>query len=76
MTNLSALSKRLSLRELEVRRLYARDEDFRNACDDYWIAETARQRWESDESTAIRAAEYAELAEEIAGEIVGRLFTS
>jgi hypothetical protein len=76
MTNLSALSKRLSLRELEVRRLYARDEDFRNACDDYVVAVTALQRWESDESTSMRAAEYRELAEEIAGEIVARLVTT
>lgn len=73
MTNLSALSKRLSLRELEVRRLYARDEDFRNACDDYVVAVTALKRWEVDDSTAMRAAEYRELAEEIAGEIVARL---
>jgi hypothetical protein len=73
VTNLSALSKRLSLRELEVRRLYARDEGFRNTCDDYVVAVTALQRWESDERNTKRAAEYRELAEEIAAEIVARL---
>jgi hypothetical protein len=73
MTNPCSSSHQLSAQELELRKLCARDDDFRNACDDYEVAMTALRRWECDQKNAERAAEYRQLAQEIATEIVARL---
>ena len=73
MQNPSALLERLPSRELELRRLAARDEEFRCACEDYELAAQALRHWERDEQNADRAAEYRQIANEIADEIVARL---
>ena len=67
------LGERFPARELEVRRLYARDEEFRCACEDYEEAMKALQHWECIERNAARADEYRQLADEIAAEIAARL---
>jgi hypothetical protein len=64
---------RIPTRELEVRRLCARDEDFRGACEDYEVAAEALRHWECVEKNVSRAVEYQLLAEEIAAEIEARL---
>lgn len=73
MKSLPFLLVRFPTRELEIRRLFARDEEFRCACDDYETAVKALQHWQHDEENAVRAAEYCQLADEIADEIVARL---
>lgn len=73
MERLPALLERFPARELEVRRLCARDEDFCCACEDYEVAVKALRHWERDENNMVRAAEYRQLADEIADEIVARL---
>lgn len=73
MERLSALLDRFPARELEVRRLCARDEDFRGACEDYELAVKALRHWECGENNMARAFEYRQLAGEIASEIMARL---
>ena len=74
-----ALGERFPKRELEVRRLSARDEQFRCACEDYEEAMKALRHWECVEleghriGNAARADEYRQLADEIAAEIDARL---
>jgi hypothetical protein len=75
MENLPSLLKRFRSRELEVRRLFACDEDFRCACEDYQVAAEAQQHWERDGHNAVRAVEYRQIADEIADEIMARLDT-
>lgn len=73
MASLTALKERLPARELEIRRLCARDAEFRNVCDDYEVAMKALRHWERVEANATREVEYRELAGEIADEIAERL---
>lgn len=73
MARLSALGEHFPTRELEIRRLFARDEEFRCACEDYEDAISAIQHWQRDENNAVRVAEYRRLANEIAAEIAERL---
>ena len=73
MPSLPALIARFPTRELEIRRLHARDEDFRCACDDYEVAVKALEHWEHVEPNAARAAEYRQLAAELAVEITAFL---
>jgi hypothetical protein len=70
---LTALLDLFPARELEVRRLYARDENFRGACDDYELAMKALRHWECGKNNTARALEYRQLAGEIASEIMARL---
>ena len=73
MTNLTALISRFPARELEIRRLHARDEDFRCVCEDYEAAVKALGHWEGAGHNAARAAEYRQLSAELAGEIAALL---
>lgn len=68
-----ALGERFPKRELEIRRLSVRDEEFRCACEDYEEAMKALRHWECIERNAERADEYRQLADEIAAEIAVRL---
>lgn len=68
-----ALGERFPRRELEIRRLWARNEEFRCACEDYEAAVKAFRHWERIEGNAERAEEYRLLAGEIATEIAARL---
>ena len=73
MARLSVLRERFPARELEVRRLYARDQEFRCACEDYEDAAKALRHWECVEMNPVRAIEYRQIAGEIAAEIAARL---
>jgi hypothetical protein len=67
------LGEQFPAQELEVRRLCARDEEFRCACEDYETAVKALRHWECVENNGGRAVEYRKLAGEIAAEIAARL---
>ena len=58
MEHLAAVLNWFKARELEVRRLYARDDDFRCACEDFVVATNALFHWERDENNMVRAEEY------------------
>jgi hypothetical protein len=73
MANLPALIARFPARELEIRRLHARDEDFRCACDDYEAAVKALEHWEGAGHNSARAAEYHQFVSELADEIAALL---
>lgn len=73
MQSLPALLERFPTRELEIRRLGARDEEFRCACEDYEVAAEALRHWECVKENADRTAEYHRIADEIAAEIVAHL---
>lgn len=73
MQDMRALSERFPARELEVRRLCARDESFRCACEDYEVAVKAIRHWEFTRNNMARAIEYRQLANEIAAEIEASL---
>lgn len=73
MPDLSGLLERFPSRELEIRRLCARDADFRGVCEDHEVALNALRHWEGVGRNAIRADEYRQLADEIADEIAARL---
>jgi len=73
MTILPALIVRFPARALEIRRLCARDEDFRCVCEDYDAAVKALGHWEGVEHNAARAAQYRQLTEELAEEIAALL---
>ncbi len=73
MTSLHALIARFPTRELEIRRLHARDEDFRCVCEDYEVAQKALAHWEGIEHNPARAAEYRKISAELAVEIVALL---
>jgi hypothetical protein len=73
MEGLSAIGERFPTRELEIHRLCARDAEFRRVCEDYETAVKALQHWERVERNAVRAAEYRQIANEIAAEIAARL---
>ena len=69
MTSLPSVIARFPTRELELRRLHARDEDFRCVCEDYEVAVKALGHWQDVEVNAARAAEYRQLTDELAEEI-------
>ena len=73
MRKIAALVERIPARELEVRRLYARDEEFRGICDDYLDAQEALRHWQVVERNETRADEYRRLAAEFEAEIVAFL---
>ena len=71
---IAALVERIvPTRELEVRRLFARDEEFRGICDDYLEAQEALRHWQVVEGNELRADEYRRLAAEFEAEIVAYL---
>ena len=71
MRKIAALVERIvPTRELEVRRLFARDEEFRGICDDYLEAQEALRHWQVVEGNEARADEYRRLAAEFEAEIV------
>lgn len=73
MAYFAALGDRFPTRELEARRLFARDPAFRGVCEDYEVAVKAIKHWEDVEGNANRAFEYRQIASEIAAEIAARL---
>jgi crotonobetainyl-CoA:carnitine CoA-transferase CaiB-like acyl-CoA transferase len=73
LTRLPGLLERFPSRELDIRRLCARDTEFRGVCEDYEVALKALRHWERVENNAARADEYRQLADEIADEIASCL---
>jgi hypothetical protein len=67
------LLDRFQDRELEIRRLLGRDEDFRSACRDFDLAVKALKHWECVEHSAARMAEYRQIVDEIEAEIAALL---
>jgi hypothetical protein len=74
MENIRAIVARLPLRELDIRRRYARDEHFRSICGDYELAMEALRRWErvAKEGTQ-RTEEYTSFLGELEAEILAQL---
>jgi hypothetical protein len=74
MENIRAIVARLPLRELDIRRRYARDEHFRSICGDYELAMEALRRWErvAKEGTQ-RMEEYTSFLGELEAEILAQL---
>lgn len=73
MAKLATLISRHPLREFELYWSYARNEKFREACDDYEDARTAQGYWETSGGHPTRALEYAGLVAEIEAEILACL---
>ncbi len=70
MSELKILVQKFPLQELAIRRLYASDEDFREACEDYAMAISGREEYRKDQA---EAAYYRELIADIEAEILGYL---
>jgi hypothetical protein len=70
---LGSIVRKLPQHEFNVRRLYARDENFRAICTDYEEAAKALRRWQQVGDGDRRAAEYAQMMEELLTEILSRL---
>jgi hypothetical protein len=68
MKELGPVIKRFPMQELAIRRHYASDPDFREACEDYVTANRSLERWQADDA---KAAEFRATIEEIEREIIG-----
>ncbi len=66
MKGLVTVIERFPMQELAIRRQYASDPDFREACEDYVTASRSLNRWQADEA---KAAEFQTIIEEIEQEI-------
>lgn len=75
MAKLETLIRRNPLREFELHRAYARDENFREAFDHYEDARTAHEHWQAIGDSQARALEYAQLVAELEAEILAYLDT-
>ena len=74
MPNVAAAVHHFPDRELEIHRLCARDTEFASDCEDFSDALAAAAHWEAvGTSGASRAAEYRQLADELAAGIVAAL---
>jgi hypothetical protein len=61
-------------RELEIRRLHARDADFREVCEDYEEAMKALQYWQAPgHSDKAKAEDYRQLVAEFETELLAKL---
>ncbi len=67
MSELKILVQKFPLQELAIRRLYASDEDFREACEDYAMAVIGLEEYRKDRA---EAAYYSELISDIEAEIL------
>ena len=66
MKELATIIKRFPMQELAIRRFYASDPDFREACEDYVTANRTLERCQEDEA---KAAEFRAMIKEIEREI-------
>jgi hypothetical protein len=73
MSRLTASLERFPVREFEIRRICARDAEFRSICEDHEAAVAALRHWARVGGHEVREAEYSRLADEIADEILARL---
>ena len=57
-----------------IRRLHARDPDFRSICDDYGLAQRALKHWEAvGQAAPGRVEEYREIVQELEAEVLAIL---
>jgi hypothetical protein len=74
MEQFRSIIERLPQRELDIRRRYGRDEQFRSVCADYEEAVAALRHWRSlAEQTETKVEEYAGILKELEAEILSRL---
>jgi hypothetical protein len=73
LAQIRALMERVPTRELEVRRRYAKDAEFRSICDDYEEAQRVLRHWQLVERNEARAEEYRRLTNELETEILALL---
>ncbi len=74
MEDIRSILARFPMRELEIRRLCARDVRFRSVCRDYEEAAAALRYWRNVSSDyAARIEEYESFLGELEAEILGRL---
>ena len=74
MSKLAAAAGRFPERELEIRRLCARDPEFLSVCEDFAEARAALEHWRGMGATAAqRAEEYRALVEELAAAVLAAL---
>ena len=70
----STLARRFPQYASKIRRLRARDPDFRSICDDYDDARRALKHWEAaGQAAPERAAEYREILKELEDEVLAIL---
>ena len=72
MARIGDLAARFPLRDLEVRRHYDHDAEFRQICDDYDEALTALRRWQEAKDD-VKTDEYRKLSAELEAEILAIL---
>jgi len=72
MKELKTVIKRFPMQELAIWRHYTSDPDFRQACEDYVIANRSLERWQADR---VKAAEFKALIEELEREILAYIET-
>ncbi len=70
MKGLGPVTKRFPMQKLAIWRHYAADPDFREACEDYVIANRSLERWHADEA---KAADFKEVIEQLEQEITDYL---
>jgi hypothetical protein len=70
MKGLGPVIARFPMQELAIRRHYASDPDFREACEDYAIANCSLERWQADEA---KSAHFKAMIEELEREITACL---
>ena len=72
---IEALARRFPQHASKIRRLHARDPDFRSICDDYGLAQRALKHWEAVGQAAPpgRVEEYREIVQELEAEVLAIL---
>ena len=71
---IEALARRFPQHASKIRRLKARDPDFRSICDDYDDARRALKHWEAaGQAAPERVAEYREILKELEEEVLAIL---
>jgi hypothetical protein len=75
--SINLLVSRFPRHELAIRRLYARDPEFRAVCDDYGEVQHALAHWQAnDQAAPERVAEYRRMLEELEAEALAFLNAS
>jgi hypothetical protein len=72
--SIDLLVSRFPRHEFAIRRLYARDPEFRSICDDYGEVQRALEHWQAtDQAVPARGAEYCQMLEELEAEALAML---
>ena len=71
---IEALARRFPQHASKIRRLHARDPDFRSICDDYGLAQRALKHWEAaGQAAPERVEEYRQILKELEAEVLAIL---